>query len=74
MSKYYGNTVVENSGMLKTEWAFSDFARFEVIMEVGGYILYRSPVNEKIVHAVSRFPEKKYGRDDMHQIFKLIHF
>jgi hypothetical protein len=43
-------------------------------MEVGGYILYRSPVNEKIVHAVSRFPEKKYGRDDMHQIFKLIHF
>lgn len=72
--KYYGVTVTENSGMLKTEWAFSDFARFEVIMEVGGYILYRSPVNSQIVHAVSKFAECKYGRNDMHQIFKLIHF
>jgi hypothetical protein len=50
MNKYYGVTVVENSGMLKTEWATTNFP-----------------------HAVSSFPEHKYGRDDMHQMYRLIH-
>jgi len=74
MNKYYGNTVVENSGMLKTEWALTNFPYNEVLMEVGGYILYKDLHNPRIIHAVSRFPEHKYGRDDMHQMYRLIHF
>lgn len=72
--KYYGVTVVEDSGMLKTEWALTEFSRFEVLVEVGGYILYKNPHNEKIVHAVSKFAQCKHGRNDMHQMYRLIHW
>ena len=74
MSKYYGGTVVEDSGMLKTEWALTNFPHNEVLMEIGGFILYKHLDNPQIIHAVSRFPERKYGRDDMHQLYRLIHF
>jgi hypothetical protein len=74
MNKYYGVTVVENSGILKTEWATTNFPHNEVLMKVAGWTLYKDLNNPKqIVHAVSSFPEHKYGRDDMHQMYRLIH-
>jgi hypothetical protein len=74
MNKYYGVTVVDNAGMLKTEWAMNRFDNNEVIMHVAGWTLYKDLNNPKqIVHAVSSFPEHKYGRVDMHQIYTLIH-
>jgi hypothetical protein len=74
MNKYYGGTVVDNAGMLKTEWAMKNFPHNEVLMQVGGYTLYKDLANPMIVHAVSNFPERKYGRNDMHQMYRLIHF